>query len=220
MVLTLAHLAAAMVVFFFGVAFVMSAFYFSDDAGLLMSWPLRPGRSSRPSLRRSWQSEYLTIAVLLVPVYFVYALHIPVSWLFFPSALVVFLLTPVVPLALAALLVVVLMRFTGLSRKRDFFTIVGGLLGLAIAVGFQYLAQSQMDAEDLFQFVAGSAHGLSRLVARGYPPVLWSMLALDGAGTARGFAALGGYVVAGVAAFAGFLAAGEGLFLRAAQSAG
>lgn len=98
--LTFAHLIAAMVVFFFGVAFVMSSFYFSDDAALLMSWPLRPRQIVAAKFVTILVSEYLTIALILGPVYFVYARDVPVSGWFYLIAPVVFLLTPVAPLAM------------------------------------------------------------------------------------------------------------------------
>lgn len=218
--LTFAHLIAAMVVFFFGVAFVMSSFYFSDDAALLMSWPLRPRHIVAAKFVTILVSEYLTIALILGPVYFVYARDVPVSGWFYLIAPVVFLLTPVAPLALAAVLVVVLMRFVSFTRKRDFMTMVGGLLGLALAIGFQYLAQTQADMseEELMRLISGSAYGISQLMARGFPPVFWSTLALGQAGTAQGFAALGGTILAAAVSCAALLAVGESLFLRTAQA--
>src|SRR5690606_34268248 len=140
------------------------------DARLLMSWPLRPREILAAKFVTILVSEYLTIAFFLAPVYYVYLRDVAVNGWFIPSALIVFLLTPVVPLALASLLVVVLMRFVSVSRKRDLFTIVGGLLGLALAIGFQYFAQSQvnMSEDALMHFITGNAHGLSQLIARGF----------------------------------------------------
>ena len=212
LVLTLAHLAAAMIVFFFGVAFVMSGVDFADDAGLLMSWPLRPREILAAKFAAILAGEYLTIAVLLVPVYIVYALHTPVSWLFIPSALVVFLLTPVIPLALAALLVVVLMRFTGLSRKRDLLTIAGGLLGSRSRWAFSSSPVTIDRRGGSAPIRRRQRHGLSRLAARGYPPSPLVDACARWGGHAKGLAALGGYVVAGLVAFAGLLVAGEASF--------
>ena len=219
-VLTLAHSLAALIVFFFGVAFVMGSFYFSEDTQTLVPWPLRPWEIVSAKFVTILINEYLTIAIILLPVYAVYAWHVEVGALFFPTALIVFLLTPVMPLALASLLVVALMRVVGLSKKRDFLTLLGGLVLIVGALLFQNFVQTQLPEAEMIELIVSRAHGLSQVVSRGYPPAYWATLSLVQGGTAGGLAAIGGYVVASLAVVAGLLAAGERLFLRAAQAAG
>lgn len=221
-VLTLAHAAATTLVFFFAIPFLLSAFYFSDDTKLLLSLPLSPREILAAKFSVIVASEYLSIAPLLVPVYIVYGLHAPTGWWYAPAALIVFLLTPVVPLALAALVVVLLMRVVSTSRKRDFFTAVGGLLALALAIGSQYFSSRVVGGSDAEMLVrlATQAYGLSELVSKGYPPSLWSMLAMAGPSPARALGALAALGAVAAAAFYGVVAVGNRVFLRAAQSTG
>ena len=131
-VLTLAHAAAATLVFLFAIGFVLSAFFFSNDTGLLFSWPLSARQILSAKFAVVLASEYLTIAPLLIPVYVVYARSVPVAWWFPGAAAVVFLLTPVVPLAVAALIALALMRLVGGSEERDLLVAVGVALTGAV----------------------------------------------------------------------------------------
>jgi len=223
-VLTIAHFSAAVMVLLFGLAYVMGAFYFSNDAGVLMAWPLSARQILSAKFATVLVNEYLTTLALLVPVYAVYAAQVPVSPLFFPAAALVFLLTPVVPLAVSALLVVLLMRVVSISRRRDFFTMLGSLAVIVGALVLQYFLQTQgpeLGGEsDAFELVFGRAYGLSKLAAAGYPPSYWSMLALAEAGTAAGLGALAGLFAVALAAVGVLLYAGERFFLQAAQVAG
>ena len=121
----MAHLAAAIMVFVFGIAFVMSSMYFANDIPMLMSMPLRPRQIVSAKVATVLVNEYLTMAVILIPVYAVYAVHVPVSPWYYPTAVLTFLLTPIIPLLVATLVTMVLMRAVGGARRRDLLTMVG-----------------------------------------------------------------------------------------------
>lgn len=220
-VLTLAHFAAAVIVFVFGLVFVMSSFYFAGDTERLMSWPLRPRQILSAKFATIMVNEYLTLALLLVPVYVLYARYVEVGPGYVPFAVLTFILTPVAPLALASLLVVLLLRVVSIARKRDLFTMVGGFLLVVGALLLQYVMQAQMpelaSEADVAEFLFGRAHSLSTLAAAGYPPSFWAMLAVARAGTWQSITALAGYAGLGVLLFGALLALGERFFLTAVQ---
>lgn len=221
LVLTLAHLAAAAMVLVFGIAFVMGSMYFSDDAAMLLSWPLRPRQIVSAKVATVLVNEYITMGVILIPVYVVYALNVPVSPWYIPAAILTFLFTPMIPLMLATLLTMLLMRVTGGRKRRDLFTIVGGILGIAVALGVQYFLQAQFPEGagemELAQMLFEQVHGLSQVVAAGYPPSLWGMESLAAAGTAAGWLALLKLIGAGVVLFSVMLVVGERVFTRSLQ---
>lgn len=98
----------------------------------MFSWPLSARQILSAKFAVVLASEYLTIAPLLIPVYVVYARSVPVAWWFPGAAAVVFLLTPVVPLAVAALIALALMRLVGGSEERDLLVAVGVALTGAV----------------------------------------------------------------------------------------
>lgn len=221
LVLTLVHFSAAMVVFFFGVPFVMGSFYFSNDAPLLNTWPLKPRSIVSAKFVTVLLSEYVTLLFFLVPAYVHYARHAAVGAWYVPAAVATFLLTPVVPLALAALITLALMRAVSGTNKREHFAVAAAAVALAVSLAMQYfLYQSSDVIGDFSRLILERAYGLSEYLAVGYPPALWSMLAMARAGTLEGFAALAGLAGAGFIASVALAWAGERTFLKAAQASG
>lgn len=223
-VLTLAHLGAAVIVFTFGLAFVMGAMYFAGDTAMLLAWPLRPVQIVSAKFVTVLINEYLTMAVLLVPVYVLYAIKVPVSGWYIPAAILTFIFTPMLPLALATLVTMVLMRVVGGSRKRDFFTMVGGIAGIAIALSLQYFLQGNFPdgatEAEIAQALFARAHGISEVLSAGYPPGFWGMQSMAAAGSAAGWLALLKLAAAGILLFVALLVVGERVFIRSLQAGG
>lgn len=232
MVLTFAHLAAAVIAFVLGIVFCLGTFFFSRDTNLLLSWPLRPRQIISAKFATVLVNEYISLLVILLPVYVLYGVKVPTGPSFIPAAIAAFVLTPIIPLALAALLVFLLMRFVGGAKQRDLLTVVGGVLGLGVAFGFQYFVQSELisggDNAEAMMVLFQSAQGLSEMLASGYPPSLWAMQFVVGAGHGAGGGVGAGIVAslapfgklllsAGVAVLA-MLAVGERVFVRALQT--
>ncbi|HYF93821.1 MAG TPA: hypothetical protein VD969_16535 [Symbiobacteriaceae bacterium] len=139
--LTIAFTVGQIACLTFGVFYVISAFYFSKDISLLIPMPLRPGEIVLSKFISIMIGEYLTMLPIVGPALVIYGIFAQVSWTFIPFALVVYLLLPVVPLVLSSLFSIVLMRVTNLRRNRDLYRVMGGLLGLATGLGFNYLTR-------------------------------------------------------------------------------
>ncbi|MDZ4131949.1 MAG: hypothetical protein U1E11_02325, partial [Dethiobacteria bacterium] len=112
---------SAMLVLFFGLTMVMSVFFFSRDLSILVPLPLQPGTIMGSKFAVIIVYEYLTIAPFLIPALWVYGSGSgsgadPLYWFI---SLLVFLLTPIIPLGVATLFILVLISLTNLSRKRD-----------------------------------------------------------------------------------------------------
>lgn len=136
-VLLLAFSSGQLLCLVFGVFYVISAFYFSQDLKQLVVLPLRPGEIVLAKFLSVMVSEYVTIIPVVGPALVVYGIFARVGWLFIPKALLILLLLPVFPVALASLFSLVLMRATNLRRNRDLWRVVGALGGVVLAVGLQ-----------------------------------------------------------------------------------
>jgi ABC-2 type transport system permease protein len=118
-VLAAGFMISAMLVFFFGLTMVLSVFFFSRDLSILVPLPLQPGMIIGSKFAVIIVYEYLTIAPFLIPAIIVFGSGSgadPLYWVI--VSLLVFLLTPVIPLAAASLFTFLLMSLTNLSRKR------------------------------------------------------------------------------------------------------
>ncbi|MCX7745482.1 MAG: hypothetical protein N2645_01130 [Clostridia bacterium] len=173
-VITLAFLMGQAMVLFFGIFYIMSAFYFSNDLNILMPLPLKPSYVLGSKFIVVMVNEYLTLLPVMFPALIIYGFGTGQGILYWIKGLMLFLVSPVIPLGLASIFVVLLMRFTNLRKSKDLLAVIGGFIGVFIAIGSNYY----------FQGISGGTNNMGKLVAdnaeivnkigQNFPPVLWA----------------------------------------------
>jgi ABC-2 type transport system permease protein len=218
-ILTFGILAGQFVILLFGLYYVISAFYFSKDLQILVPLPLKPFAVMLSKFTVILVNEYLTVAVLVLPVliYFgVLSKGGPAYWI---KALIVYLLLPVIPLAIVSLLVVSMMRLINLSRKKDALIIVGSLiliaagLSLQLGLGVSRSRGLNPDPQVMIRFFA-SPDSLLTKVGAGFPPSIWATKTLVGGLTGPGLLNLLIFAGTSLALFYGIPVMAEKLFYR------
>lgn len=202
---------------FFGFFYVLSAFYFSNDLEVLVPLPLRSWEILLAKLGVVLTGQYALNLLLLLPLFLRYALLAQVGVGYVISALVVFFILPVLPLVVASLLAVVLMRFVNLSRHKDKLTLYGGMAILILVLGFQFWLQQSIGSGDpdlLLQKLLSQADGIIRAMGRVFPPSLWAAQAMAYAHTAQGWVNLAYLITASVTGIAILYLIGEKVFLQ------
>jgi|GEM_PF-2372391 len=215
--LTIGFLTAGTLVFIFGIFYLLSVFFFAEDNQRILYLPLRPREIVGAKFATVLVNEYLTLVPFLVPGLIAWAQLFPEPF-FWPRALISFLLTPLVPLSVAALVGLVVMRFVNLPKSRDFWRVAGILISLVVVFAFQFFimrVQRGYTQEELVKLLL-APDGLMSLIGRSYPPALWTAQFL-----ARGnFVALLELLLLSAGAIALVLFAGERLFLGAIEGGG
>ena len=182
--------AAVVLVFFFGVMYVISVFYHSSDTEKLLPLPLSPDTIVGAKLILTAVYEYIFVFVLIIPPLMIYGVIGSETWYYFVSLFFVILLLPVMPLCVATILVMLIMRFTPFARNKDRFSMVSGLLAMGLALVFVYFSQSAGTAsqEDLLNLLQSGTQDLSRITSVFFPGVSFavSALAADSLITAAG----------------------------------
>ena len=221
--LSFGFLAAQALILLFGLYYVVAAFYFSRDLEFLIPLPLRPGEVMASKFAVIVINEYLTVAAVVLPIVVtvgVAARGGPGYWV---NAVLVYLALPVIPLAVVSLLVVLLMRFVNLSRKKDAFILVGSILLLVAALAAQVAlgrSASVGNGREIGANMAAltafltSPNSLLNRVGAFFPPGIWATKAVAGGFTAEGLVNLG--LLWGVSGllFAAIVALAEKLFYR------
>lgn len=188
LVLTIALTGGQLLCLIFGVLYVISVFYFSQDLRLLIPLPLRPGEIALSKLMSILLGEYLTIAPVVLPALGVYGVLADVGPLYIPFAVLIYLMLPVVPLVLSALFSLLLMRITALRRNRDLFRVFGALVGVGLAIVIQFVGRFQqggLRVEDVQRFVEAQ-QPLVQGVARWLVTSTWGTQALQAGSPALG----------------------------------
>lgn len=187
-VLGLATVISQIFVLVFGVYYLMSNFYFSQDLSILVPLPLRPGTVLTAKFITVIVSEWLTTASIAIPAIVIYGIRAQTGILFWLMSLVIFLVLPVIPIVIGAVFVIVLMRFTNLSRNKDLLRVLGIVVMLVIIFGSQYFLTQlpSGNEEEFFYKVLTDPDGLIYVVSKRFPPALWASKAMAYAGTMNG----------------------------------
>lgn len=191
---------------FFGFFSVLSAFYFSTDLEVLLPLPLKSWEILTAKFAVVLTGQYAINLLILLPLWLRYGLLAGVGLGYIVSAVVVFLALPVVPLVLASILAVLLMRLVNISRRKDRLALVGGFLLVIVLVGFQFWLQSSLGGDDpelVMEQLLGRADGIIKAAGRVFPPSVWAAQAMAYAHTWQGWLNL--LYVAALSALALFL---------------
>ncbi|ABI69333.1 putative ABC transporter permease subunit [Syntrophomonas wolfei] len=180
-ILTLGIVLVSFIVFLFGIFYIINFFYFADDAQNLLALPLSGYQVLGARFSVVLVNEYLSALPFLLPPLLVYGIKSGASVLYWLYALVGFALVPLLPLGLATIPTVIIMRFANLSRRKDLLKILGGLAVIVLAVGYQFLFQKSgpnaMDTAYL-QHLLTDRSGLMNLMSRVFPSTRYLGLAL------------------------------------------
>ncbi|MGI6604720.1 MAG: hypothetical protein ACOX2S_06750 [bacterium] len=205
LILLLAAFAGQSTVLVFAVPYLLSAFYYTDDLLRLASLPLAQWQLLGPKFALVWLNEVLTLLIFVGPAYLVYGLSANPSLLYWPLLLLLLLLLPTLPLALAALFTIALVRVTNLPRHRDLLQVVGGLTGIVLALGLQTLIiRSGNDPGLAVQDALVKASHLVKILSRRVPPAALATQTLTAAGSVSGLLAFILFALVSLAAVAVF----------------
>lgn len=159
----------------FGLFYLMSHFYLAKDLDLLVPLPIKPSVILGSKFLTVVFSEYMVLFPIVLPALFVYGTNTGPPWTFWVLMLFICLLLPVLPLAIASIFVMLLMKVTNVANGRGIMRMAGGFFGIFIFAAIQWLQYRFRSAgpQDLSNLVAGP-NGLAHLVARKFPPSLWA----------------------------------------------
>lgn len=215
--LTFAILAGQLFILIFGIFYVISAFYFSKDLEILIPLPARPFQVMLSKFGVILVNEYLTVAFFILPVFIYFGILAQAGPAYWIEALLIYVLLPVIPLALVSVLVIVLMRFVNLGRKKDALIIVGSILLIVLGMGLQFwLNRStnlEPNAEAMVKFFSSPDSLFSKIGSR-FPPSIWATKALSRGFSMTGLTNLLLFAGASLLLLIGMVAGAEALFYR------
>jgi len=183
-VLTVAFLFGQLMVLVFGIFYVMSMLYFANDLNILVPLPLKPYEVLGSKLAVVMVNEYMTLLPILLPPVIIYGVGMKQHFFYWVKAIAIILVSPVIPLILDALFLLIIMRFVNVRRNKDLFAILGGIIGICFAVGINVITQ-RMPKGNEEEFVRNLLLGnieLIELIGRKFPPSIWVTKALSQTG--------------------------------------
>lgn len=209
---------ASMAIFFFGIFYIMSVFYFSKDIESLLPLPLRPSEILAAKFTVTLVYEYLTELVFLAPILIGFGIAGKAGFMYYLYSIVVFLTLPLLPLVYASILSMLVMRFTSLAKNRDRFRIVGGIIAMLLAVGLNAfvtkLGSSSLNAEELQRLLAQGNNSFLGTMSGIFISNRFAVAALLYSEVLKGFVNLIVFVLICLFFVMLFLSFGEGVYFK------
>lgn len=208
---------SSVIIFIFGIFYIISSFYFSGDIESLLQLPLKPSQIVSAKFLAVLLYEYLFTALIYLPVMIFFGIKTSAGPLFYLYGLVIFAFVPVIPLAVASVLVMLIMRFTNVSKNKDIFKITGGVLAIVIGLSFNMILQRVMTGislEELESLLAEGSNSLAFLAAGLFPSAAWAVKALIAPATLAGFLNLLLFFGVSAAVFALLMVLGERIYFK------
>ncbi|HSA95008.1 MAG TPA: hypothetical protein VLJ16_03075 [Acidobacteriota bacterium] len=210
-------LAGQLFILIFGLYYVISAFYFSRDLEFLVPLPVKPYQVMASKFAVITVNEYLTVLVIVLPVFVGYGVLAGAGVSYWIAALLVYLFLPVIPLAIASVLVVVMMRLVNFSRKKDALILFGSILLIVLSLGLQFIlgrsGRGGLEGGAIMNFLASPDSLLNRAGAS-FPPSIWAAKAVAGGFGADGLKNLALFMGTSVLFLGALLVVSERLFYR------
>jgi len=219
MVLTVSVLAGQLLILFFGILYVMSSFYFSQDLNILIPLPLKPSQVLGSKFAVVMINEYLTLIPVLLPAVVIYGVGMRMGFLYWIKGLLVFLAIPVIPLILGSILIMILMRFINFRKSKDLLAVIGGILGVVISLGVNFFVQSfpKGSEEELIGNFLTERLDIIEMIGQRFPPSIWATYALSRPGL-EGFGYLALFLGISVVLFAALMWLGNQIFYKSVLS--
>lgn len=216
--LSLGFAMASMIIFFFGIFYVMGTFYFSMDVEYLLPLPFKASQIISAKLVVVLVYEYLTGIIILAPIIIAYGISDNAGVLYYIFGILIFLTLPLIPLIISSILVMIIMRFTSIAKNKDRFKTIGGIiaifLGLGVNVIMQRTAASLTSPEQIQKIFMEGNNSLINLTSQMFPSAKLAALSLVGNDSAKGIMNLGLFIAITVIALAIFIIISEGLYFK------
>lgn len=217
-ILSLGIAASSLVMLIFGIFYVINVFYFARDVEMLLPLPLKPSQIITAKFLTVVIYEYLTEAAIMLPILGVYGIKSGAGIGFYLLGLIIFMLVPIVPLAIASIIVMIIMRFTNMGKNKDRFKLIGGMAALFIAIGINVIIQKEalraFDPQYLQDMMLAGDNSLIRIIGKMFPNVEFAALSLANSANVKGLINL--FIFAGITiiVFFIFVFLGEMLYFK------
>lgn len=217
LILALGFMTISLTIFFFGIFYVMNIFYFANDIETLLPLPLTPSQILGAKFATVVLYEYLVTAILFVPIVFTYGMKSGEGMLFYVYAILVFIAIPIIPLVLASILVMVMMRYTNVAKNKDRMKIIGGVVVILFAVGANFFLQSytrQSMSVELVQRLMFEENALVQFVVHYFPTSVFPTEALINANNLNGLINIVLFIIISLIVLIVFLGLGEKMYFK------
>lgn len=215
--LMMGFLASQVMVLMFGILYVMSKYYFSNDLNQLVPLPIKPSYILGSKFVTLMVSEYITSLPIFLPFIFIYGIKGHQGFLYWLYSILLTLTLPILPLVIASIIIMIFMKYTNIKGKKDTLRIIMGLIFLVVVIFVQLQIQKVaqkaiLQGEDFYFNLARDSNLLVNKLGIIFPPSKWGALVLANSARLAGFTNLIMFIFSGIIGFIIMILLSEKLF--------
>lgn len=218
MILGIGFSLSSLAVFFFGIFYVMSFFYYSRDIESLLPLPLKPSEILSAKFTVTLFYEYLTEAIFLAPILTGFGIASKAGPVYYLYSILLFIVLPILPLIYASSICMLVMGFTGLAKNKDRFRIVGGIAAMILAVAINTyitkLGSSSMSARELQELLEQGNNSYVKTMSGIFFSNRFAVMALLNSEALKGFVNLILFVLICILFIMLFISLGESIYFK------
>lgn len=220
-ILSLGVVATGMVIFFMGIFYVISTFYLSEDIENLLPLPFKPSQILAAKFCVVVVFEYLMELIFLLPIILVYGIKSSAGIVYYLYSLIVFLTLPVIPLTIASIIAMIIMRFVNIGRNKDLLKLIGSLVAIVMVVGvnlgIQRFANQMTDMDNIINILIEGNNSFVRIVSNMFPGISYAATAIVNSNNIDGLIDIVIYSAIMAISFGIFIFLGEMLYFKGVQ---
>lgn len=210
-------LLSQVMVFVFGLLYVMSKYYFSNDLAHLVPLPIKPSYILGSKFITLMISEYLTSLPIILPFIFIYGIKGGEGLVYWIYSFLLVLAVPVIPLVLSSILIMVFMKYTNIGNKKDLIRTIIAVMFIVLMVYIQLkintiTQKALMQGDNFLINLVKDSNLLVKNLGRGFPPSMWASLSLANYSNIMGFVHLLTFIKVGALSFIIMIYLSESLF--------
>ncbi|WP_303861271.1 hypothetical protein [Alkalibaculum bacchi] len=177
-IFTLIIMPISLIIFVFGLSYVLSAFYFSNDVEKLIPLPIKEGNIVISKFISMVIFNYFIVVPILLPVLIV-AFGDFGGTLYIIYSLLTILLLPVIPLGIDTIIIMVLMKLTNIQGRKDLLRNLSMFFVLFIIIALQAVLNNTLTSMEpgkegeFLNALLQRSDGIMVWLGRAYPPAIW-----------------------------------------------
>ena len=173
LVITLTYIGAVMLMFFLGIPFIVSIFFYSRDIQFLSALPLKEEEIVFSKLSTVYFYLLLIATIVMGPALYVFGMNMAVSIFYIIKALAVLLLVPLLPMLIAAVFVMLMSSFLVNSSHRNLFSLLSNFILIGAIISVQVIVNRYTSDPEQIRSLVEGGEGLLNILGMRFPPSIW-----------------------------------------------
>ncbi len=139
--------AGMLMIFFFGIYTILNIFYFSSDVEQLLPMPFKPREIIFSKFIAVYINMLMYSFILILPL-IAYGVLSKASIIYYLYSIIIVFLVPILPIVVASIICMVLMRFTNMTKHKDGFKMLASCISLIAIIIFNVFMQDSGNEGD------------------------------------------------------------------------